>query len=265
MAAIERTTTDRGRPLVGAILTWGGIEALRALVPLFGPARTLDAVLRAGAIVAASSLGAIVAAWVLDVTACTLALGDRLVTALAARAERSIPAPDPRESAPPMPPPPPVSPEVLRGRLDAARAANDAEGVLELRAALAGAVPAEALRPLDQELARWFLGLIQKRLRGGRMSAEVAGLAGRVAEQFGATPEGASLRAALPTLRRSAGLCARCAEPYTGIADACPKCLAGTVPPALDDAAEPPDDDTLERQGEPLDDLFQSSEPLDPL
>jgi predicted amidophosphoribosyltransferase len=58
-----------------------------------------------------------------------------------------------------------------------------------------------------------------------------------VADAFDSTPEGASLRAALPTLRRSVGLCARCGRPYNGIADACPACLATTsfpsyVPPA---------------------------------
>ena len=37
--------------------------------------------------------------------------------------------------------------------------------------------------------------------------------------------QGASVRAALPTLRRSVGLCPRCAQPYTGVAEACPRCL----------------------------------------
>jgi hypothetical protein len=45
------------------------------------------------------------------------------------------------------------------------------------------------------------------------------------------TVEGASLRASLPTLRRSAGLCPRCAQPYTGLANACPQCLAAPGPP----------------------------------
>ena len=66
------------------------------------------------------------------------------------------------------------------------------------------------------------MALIQKRMRQGAMTTDIALLATRVAAAFDATPEGASLRAALPTLRRSVGLCARCGQPYTGIADACP-------------------------------------------
>jgi hypothetical protein len=121
----------------------------------------------------------------------------------------------------------------LLARVDAARAANDPDRVLELRDALGLVLAGDPLAALDLDLARWFMVLIQKRLRGGQMRPEVAILAARVAERFDATPEGASLRAALPTLRRSAGLCARCGEPYTGIADACPKCLATPSFPAL--------------------------------
>jgi predicted amidophosphoribosyltransferase len=55
------------------------------------------------------------------------------------------------------------------------------------------------------------------------------------------TPEGASLRASLPTLRRAAGLCARCARPYKGIADACPACLTGAPTPTTDDDGEAED------------------------
>jgi hypothetical protein len=73
--------------------------------------------------------------------------------------------------------------------------------------------------------------LIHIRLRSGKIQPDVAILAGRVAEIFSHTVEGASLRASLPTLRRSAGQCPRCAQPYTGIADACPACLASTVQP----------------------------------
>ncbi len=68
--------------------------------------------------------------------------------------------------------------------------------------------------------------LIQRRLRSIPVGSDLAALATQVATRFGGTPEGASLRAALPTLRRSAGLCPRCSEPYLGVDDACPKCLA---------------------------------------
>ena len=115
--------------------------------------------------------------------------------------------------------------QTLRAKIDAAREVHDPERILDLRDLLTPLLPAEALRTLDRELASWCMGVIQKRLRTGTMSVDVATLAGRVAESLDTTIEGASLRAALPTLRRSAGLCARCAKPYTGIEDACPECL----------------------------------------
>ncbi|MHB1561909.1 MAG: hypothetical protein ACYC61_31045, partial [Isosphaeraceae bacterium] len=79
----------------------------------------------------------------------------------------------------------------------------------------------------------WFLDLIHRRLRVGRIQPEVVGLAARAAEVFGATVEGASLRASLPVLRRSVGLCPRCARPYVGTEAACPQCLAGVPPDAV--------------------------------
>ncbi len=85
----------------------------------------------------------------------------------------------------------------------------------------------DARAALDPELAKWFLGLIHRRLRTGKIQADVVQLAARFAESFAATVEGASVRASLPTLRRSVGLCPRCAQPYTGVADACPNCLRG--------------------------------------
>ncbi len=91
----------------------------------------------------------------------------------------------------------------------------------------------DARRELDRDLIRWFLALLMKRMRTGTVRGDVATLAARVAEVFPDTPEGASLRASLPTLRRSAGLCPRCAKPYTGVEDACPECLAATPGPTI--------------------------------
>ena len=113
----------------------------------------------------------------------------------------------------------------LLAQLDAARQVNDPERVLELHQDLVPLLEAEARTTLDSELSRWFLRLIHNRLRGSKIQADLAHLAGRIAEAFDHTLEGASLRASLPTLRRSAGLCPRCARPYTGIDDACPVCL----------------------------------------
>ena len=69
---------------------------------------------------------------------------------------------------------------------------------------------------LEADLSRWFLRLIHNRLRTGRIQADLAHLAGRIAESFSHTVDGASLHASLPTLRRSAGLCPRCASPTPG-------------------------------------------------
>lgn len=118
----------------------------------------------------------------------------------------------------------------LRARLAAAREANDPMGALELRDELARLTPPADHQELDRDLARWLMLALQRRLRAGTAGVDVAELAARAAASLAETPEGASLRAALPTLRRSAGLCPRCAQPYTGIANACPSCLR--QPPA---------------------------------
>ena len=118
-------------------------------------------------------------------------------------------------------------------KIAAAREVNDPDRVIELRDALKPLLAPDAMRSLDRDLARWFILLIHKRLRSGTVRVDVAVLAGRVADSLDDTPEGASLRASLPTLRRAAGLCPRCAQPYTGLAAACPNCLASqTSPPA---------------------------------
>lgn len=118
-------------------------------------------------------------------------------------------------------------------QIDAARRANDADRVLELYALAGPSLEFERRGELERDLARWFLDLIHRRLRIGRIQPEVVGLAARAAEVFGATVEGASLRASLPVLRRSVGLCPRCARPYVGTEAACPQCLAGVPPDAV--------------------------------
>lgn len=120
--------------------------------------------------------------------------------------------------------------EQLRGQLASARGVGDADGVLTLRQELAALVSTEDRKDLDRETLAWLMNLLQKRLRAGTVRADVASLAARAAESFGDTMEGASLRASLPTLRRSAGLCPRCARPYAGLGDACPDCVQGAAP-----------------------------------
>lgn len=113
----------------------------------------------------------------------------------------------------------------LKAKLDASRSVNDPDQVISYRDELTLHLRGEELRELDRQVVGWLMGLIQKRLRVGSVRPEVVELAARVSSSFGDTPEGASLRASLPTLRRSAGLCPRCARPYNGTEDACPVCL----------------------------------------
>ncbi len=115
--------------------------------------------------------------------------------------------------------------ETLLARLESARQVGDPEQVLLIRDELIAILNRENRQSLDRETVGWLMSLIHKRLRAGTFGPDIALLAGRIAEHFAETTEGASLRAALPTLRRSAGLCPRCVEPYTGVAEACPRCL----------------------------------------
>ena len=145
----------------------------------------------------------------------------------------------------------------LRQRIEAARQANDPEGAIVARDELAKILHGDAIRDDDRLLVKWLMGVIQRRLRTGTIRADMVVLAARIAESFGGTTEGASLRASLPTLRRSAGLCPKCAEPYTGVGDACPKCLAASATPApsilLLEVVPEADDPDLEVTSEPID------------
>lgn len=130
--------------------------------------------------------------------------------------------------------------DALRRRLDDARLAEDADAIIDARDALTQHLSGNRLGDLDRQVVRWLMNLIQRRVRAGGAGAEVARLAARVADSFGDTPEAASLRAALPNLRRSAGLCPRCGRPHRGPGEACPVCLAGGAPgPSLSPAGFP--------------------------
>jgi hypothetical protein len=121
--------------------------------------------------------------------------------------------------------------EDLRQRIEATKQANDPEGAINSRDELGQILHGEAILEIDRPLVKWLMVLIQKRLRTGTVRPDVVALAGRISESFGGTTEGASLRASLPTLRRAAGLCPKCSEPYKGVSDACPKCLAASTAP----------------------------------
>ncbi|WP_435019445.1 hypothetical protein TA3x_001299 [Tundrisphaera sp. TA3] len=144
--------------------------------------------------------------------------------------------------------------EDLHARLEAARSVNDVEGALGIRGQLIPLLEPAAHREIDQVLVKWLMGLIHRRLRGGTIRADVAELAATVAALFGGTSEGASLKAALPTLRRSAGLCPRCGAPHVGEEDLCPKCQAEAAPAAGPfDAGAPEADEDDPGEVEPLD------------
>jgi len=117
-------------------------------------------------------------------------------------------------------------------QLEAARSVSDPDRVLELYHVLAPSLANEARGPLESDLATWFLTIIHRRLRTGKIQADVVHLAGRFAETFATTAQGASVRASLSTLRRSAGLCPRCAQPYIGLAEACPQCIGRATSPS---------------------------------
>jgi hypothetical protein len=136
----------------------------------------------------------------------------------------------------------------LRAQLEAARRADDPERVIDCRDALTEHLRGEPLRDLDRQVVRWLVGRVQARARAGTAAGALAAasLAARVAESFGDTPEGASLRAALPSLRRDAGLCPRCARPNPADGDLCPRCAIaapapGAAPLPLSDAPESED------------------------
>ncbi len=129
--------------------------------------------------------------------------------------------------------------ENLHNQLAAARKSNSPEAALELRDELAPLLNSVERETVDRDLLTWLMSNLMRRLRTGTVRADVAILAARIANSFPHRPEGASLKASLPTLRRSAGLCARCAEPYSGEEDACPKCLPGI--PKIAELTETPD------------------------
>jgi hypothetical protein len=116
--------------------------------------------------------------------------------------------------------------ERFKSRIDEARKLNDADQVVLLRDELTRHLVEEERKSLDRELIQWIMRWLQNRLRAARVDLDLVEFAARAAESFAETAEGASLNAALPTLRRSAGLCGRCGAPYQGSADACPSCRA---------------------------------------
>jgi hypothetical protein len=157
----------------------------------------------------------------------------------------------------------------LRASLEAARSVGDPDSVLDLHGRLVLLVSQVEREALEREQVRWFVALLMRRMRSGTVRGDVALLAEKVAEAFAAHPEGASLRASLPTLRRSAGLCATCGEPYGGIEDACPECLQrkALAPEGASHAWAPPagaEPDDFEGDAAMPDELLPLEQPAAP-
>ncbi len=127
----------------------------------------------------------------------------------------------------------------LRARVDAAQAAGQAAEVVDLRDELTQHLRGADLDDLDRRLARWLVAQIQARVRAGTIRPDVATLAARVVDSFGDTPEAAALRASLPNLRRSAGLCPGCGRPHRGDPEICPRCAASRPSHASPSPGEP--------------------------
>jgi hypothetical protein len=125
--------------------------------------------------------------------------------------------------------------DTLSARLDAAIANDDPVEVIDCRDALTHHLRGEPLRSLDRRVVRWLANTVRDRAKAGQITPELAKLAAKTADSFADTPEGAAIQTALPGLRRRAGLCPSCVQPYRGPGDACPDCSSD-----VDESPPPP-------------------------
>lgn len=113
----------------------------------------------------------------------------------------------------------------LRAELDDALSKDDPNRAIEVRDALTLHLRGPELHDLDRRVVRWLTDRIQTHIRDRTITPELVALAERTADSFGDAPEAAALLAALPRLRRRAGLCIRCGAPRRGSGDLCSDCL----------------------------------------
>lgn len=114
----------------------------------------------------------------------------------------------------------------LREQLDQAERSSDAEVMLNVRDRLSAYLNGTELYQVDRRVAHWMATFLREALANGK-AKQVVHLAERVVDAFGdSTNEGAQVRSALPTLRRSAGLCPDCGQPYDVSLVRCPACEA---------------------------------------
>ncbi len=114
----------------------------------------------------------------------------------------------------------------LRSELARAQAAGRVGRVFELRDQITQHVRGEALHAIDVQLAIWMLKLVEQRVQADRVNSELAGWVAPRLNSFGSMPEADPLRAALPSIRRRAGLCQRCGKPVAGGEPVCLECQA---------------------------------------
>lgn len=116
--------------------------------------------------------------------------------------------------------------ESLRSQLDESLQANDPDATLNARDRLAPHLEGAELATLDRRVARRVIAYVRESLAEGR-ARDAVPIAERLVNSMGdTTSEGAQLRAALPTLRRSIGLCPDCGQPYDVSLARCPACEA---------------------------------------
>ena len=116
--------------------------------------------------------------------------------------------------------------ESLRRQLDESLQANDPDAALNARDRLAPHLEGAELETLDRRVARRVIGYVRESLAEGR-ARDAVPIAERVVNSMGdTTSEGAQLRAALPTLRRSIGLCPDCGQPFDVSLVRCAACEA---------------------------------------
>ncbi len=112
----------------------------------------------------------------------------------------------------------------LREALRAAREQNNPQAVLDVRDRLVSLLSVDERQDLDREIAQWSIAYLRDALHEGR-ARELIDVIERMVETFGeSTAEGMELKNALPILRRSAGRCPDCGEPYDISLERCPDC-----------------------------------------
>lgn len=128
----------------------------------------------------------------------------------------------------------------LTSELKTAKAAEEVDRVLDLRDALTEHLRGDSLHAMDQDLAGWITNLTESRGRSKSVDWEVAGWVARALDSLGDMPETESLRAALPVIRRRAGLCQVCGRAVAGGQAVCGRCQQKNQPPSQSDRQNSP-------------------------